>query len=108
MSAKSSNTDARLILLDSADNVLGVARPIRAGETLQLEGEKVTLDQHAGTGFKIARRAIAKGEEIYKYGAVVGVANANIAKGKLVHVHNMTSGYMPNTKPASNNKQETS
>lgn len=89
--------DPRLILLDPNDNVLGVARPIRAGEMLNIEGELVQLDQQAGMGFKIAARPISKGEQILKYGAVIGVATHNITKGHLVHVHNIESTYMANT-----------
>ena len=90
-------TDSRLILLNPKDNVLGVARPIRAGEKLIIEGEAVVLDQHAGMGFKIARHDIANGTPILKYAAKIGVASMDIAKGQLVHVHNLRSTYMANT-----------
>jgi hypothetical protein len=89
--------DPRLILLDPNDNIFGVARPIRAGEMLMIDGELVQLDQQAGMGFKIAARNIEQGEHILKYGAVIGVANQHITKGQLVHVHNIESTYMANT-----------
>lgn len=89
--------DPRLILLDPNDNVFGVARPIRAGEMLMIDGEIIQLDQQAGMGFKISTRNIAEGEHILKYGAVIGVANQPIIKGQLVHTHNIDSTYMANT-----------
>ncbi len=46
--------DPRLILLDPNDNILGVARAVRAGEMLMINGEMTALDQHAGMGFKVA------------------------------------------------------
>jgi hypothetical protein len=57
--------DLRLILLDPRDNVL------------------------------VARRAIAPGETVLKYGAPIGSATAPIAPGEHVHVHNVKSEYTP-------------
>lgn len=95
---KSSSTiDNRLLLLDTTDNVLGVARPIRAGEVVLIEGIEAKLDRNAGIGFKLARRPILKGELILKYGAVIGLASVDINVGELVHVHNTQSRYMANT-----------
>lgn len=91
------STDNRLLLLDEDDNILGVARPIRAGEAIPIDGEYVRLDRNAGIGFKIARKPIKKGEAIKKYGAVIGTASSNISVGHLVHVHNTESNYLANT-----------
>jgi hypothetical protein len=44
---------------------------------------------------KIARRAIATGETLRKYGMPIGIATADIAPGAHVHVHNIRSGYTP-------------
>ncbi len=93
-------TDNRLILLDEQDNILGVARPIRAGEAIPVNGEYVRLDRNAGIGFKVARQEIKKGDSIVKYGAVIGTASVDIAVGQLVHVHNMNSNYLANTELA--------
>ena len=40
---------------------------------------------------KIAVLPIAKGDSVYKYGAVIGVATENIEPGHHVHTHNMGS-----------------
>ena len=93
-------TDNRLLLLDDDDNILGVARPIRAGETIPVNGEYVRLDRNAGIGFKIARNLIKEGDSIKKYGAIIGTASADINVGQLVHVHNMKSNYLANTELA--------
>lgn len=95
--APTGENDPRLILLDPNDNIFGVARPIRTGEMLMINGEMAELDQKAGMGFKVAARNIQQGEKILKYGAVIGVANQHIAKGHLVHVHNIDSTYLANT-----------
>ena len=41
------------------------------------------------TGHKIARRAIAKGENVIKYGFPIGHATADIAPGERVHTENL-------------------
>ena len=44
---------------------------------------------------KLARRDIASGEKVLKYGAPIGVATTDIPAGAHVHVHNMRSDYTP-------------
>jgi len=39
-------------------------------------------------GHKVARRAIARGEPVIKYGVAIGTATADIQPGEHVHVHN--------------------
>jgi altronate hydrolase len=39
-------------------------------------------------GHKAARRAIAQGDPVIKYGVVIGVASQPIQGGEHVHVHN--------------------
>jgi hypothetical protein len=46
-------------------------------------------------GHKIARRPIAPGDKILRYGAAIGSAIAPIAPGEHVHMHNMKSDYIP-------------
>ena len=43
-------------------------------------------------GHKVAVRALAQGEEIRRYGQIIGFATAPIAPGAHVHVHNMGMG----------------
>jgi altronate dehydratase len=40
-------------------------------------------------GHKVALRDIACGAEVVKYGVVIGTAQADIAAGEHVHVHNL-------------------
>ena len=44
-------------------------------------------------GHKLARRPIAPGEKVRKYGAPIGTATRAIAAGEHVHVHNLASDY---------------
>jgi altronate dehydratase small subunit len=87
--------DPRLLLLDDRDNVLVAITRIRAGETVAIAGTTVTLAADLPIGHKLARRAIAPGARIIKYGAPIGSATAAIAPGESVHVQNVKSDYTP-------------
>jgi len=93
--AAQDDVDPRLLMLDDRDNVIVAIARIRAGETVEIAGSRVTLPADLPIGHKIARRAIAAGEKIVKYGAPIGSATAPIAVGELVHVHNVKSDYTP-------------
>ena len=54
-------------------------------------GVSLTGEEGVPAGHKIARRAIANGEEIIKYGHRIGRATADIRAGEWVHTHNMRS-----------------
>ncbi|MCB1500345.1 MAG: UxaA family hydrolase [Bauldia sp.] len=89
------DSDARLLLLDLHDNVLVARTRIRAGEEIRVGGVMVTVDRDLPIGHKLARRAVAPGDKIVKYGAPIGSATAAIAIGGHVHVHNVKSDYTP-------------
>jgi altronate dehydratase small subunit len=93
--AAQDDIDPRLLLLDERDNVLVAIARIRTAETVAIAGSHVTLPADLPIGHKIARRAVATGEKIVKYGAPIGSATAPIAAGELVHVHNVKSDYTP-------------
>ena len=91
----SAETDKRLLLLDSDDNVLVATARIREGETIRVAGSAVTLSADLPIGHKLARREISAGDKIVKYGAPIGSATEAIAAGAHVHVHNVKSDYTP-------------
>lgn len=85
--------DERLLLLADSDNVLVAKRPIGDGEEIVVAGRNVRVGKSILLGHKIARRAIAPGERIMKYGVPIGSATRRIDAGEHVHVHNMQSDY---------------
>lgn len=87
--------DPRILVLAPADNVAVACRDLPAGETVRIDGGEVTLEREVPTGHKLARRAIAAGETVLKYGAPIGSARAAIAPGTYVHTHNLKSDYIP-------------
>ena len=85
----------KLMLLHPDDNVLVCIAPIIAGERLAVEGLTLGALDGIDVGHKLARRPIAAGERILKYGAPIGSATRAIAPGEWVHTHNMKSDYIP-------------
>ena len=86
-------SDPRLLLLAPEDNVLVLREDIGAGETILIDGLRVTAAVAVRRGHKLARRAIAPGDKIIKYGVPIGSATAPIACGDHVHVFNIRSDY---------------
>lgn len=76
-----------LIRLHPDDNVLVAKVPLALGQALPELDVKVRAQVPAG--HKIAARAIARGEPVRKYNAVIGVAARDIAAGDYVHAHNL-------------------
>ncbi|SHM26080.1 UxaA family hydrolase [Roseibium suaedae] len=83
------------LLLSDEDNVLVAMRHVKAGSSIDIEGITVSLALDIPLAHKIARRDIAEGETVRKYGMPIGVATAAIAQGEHVHVHNIRSAYTP-------------
>lgn len=82
------------ILLHPDDNVLVLAEPIRAGQALEIDGRSLVAPDDVAVGHKIARRTLAVGDKILKYGAPIGSMTAATAAGAHVHMHNMKSDYI--------------
>lgn len=76
-----------IIRLHPDDNVVIARVDIGLGAPIASEG--ITSRSQAPAGYKIAARAIQKGEPIRKYAVTIGFAAADIAPGTLVHSHNI-------------------
>lgn len=86
-----------MVILGDGDNV-GIALADIAGgaEAVSLAGDRLTAGEPIPQGHKIALRAIAAGEDIIRFGFPVGIARADIGRGRLVHIHNVASRYLDN------------
>lgn len=82
------------ILLHPDDNVLVLAEPIHAGQTIEIDGAALIAPGDVAVGHKIARRPLSIGEKVLKYGAPIGSMTAAAATGAHVHMHNMKSDYI--------------
>ncbi|HMJ56138.1 MAG TPA: altronate dehydratase family protein [Polyangiaceae bacterium] len=79
------------ILIHPADDVLIAKRDLTAGTVVRASGEEIVLRQNVPAGHKVARRNVAVGAPVRRYGEVIGFASAGITAGELVHVHNLDS-----------------
>jgi hypothetical protein len=88
-------TDSRLLLIAPEDNCVIACTNLRAGETLLIDGAPVTLAQPVALGHKLARRALAAGDKVLRYGAAIGHVTGPVAAGEHLHTHNLASDYLP-------------
>ena len=94
----------KAIQIDGRDNVATVTSEVEEGEAVEVlspEGEVLVKPKVAGYvpfGHKIALRGLEKGDEIFKYGEVIGVASEDIGLGAWVHTHNLESVKVPTSK----------
>jgi altronate dehydratase small subunit len=83
------------IILNAADNVATVLRPLAAGEEAvlrQASGDaRIVSRQAVPLCHKIALVALASGDPVLKYGECIGEASTAIAAGDWVHIHNIVS-----------------
>ena len=78
--------------LHANDNVLVARTDIGIGAKLQgagTNGADLSSRSQVPAGYKIAARALTKGEPIVKYDVTIGFAAADIPAGTLVHSHNI-------------------
>ena len=85
----------RIVVLNDADNVATSLAPLDAQSRIEvtLNGERrtVTVLDSIPFGHKLAIRRMARGDEVLKYGEVIGRASETIEPGRWVHVHNVES-----------------
>jgi len=83
-----------VLLLHPNDNVLVAIAPIAAGETIVVDGRNYLARVDIGVGHKVARRVLAPGDKVIKYGAPIGSMTAMAETAAHVHLHNMKSDYI--------------
>ena len=89
----------RMIVVNPADNVGTVVSDVSAGDVLitDEDGSEIIVLDDIPFGHKLALCPIEKGNQIIKYGEVIGSATQPIRAGQHVHIHNVDSqrGRMP-------------
>ncbi len=73
------------------DNLVTCVKPIAKGETVVVEGEPIVALDDIPIYHKMAIADVKKGESVYKYGEVMGIASKDIRKGEWAHIHNIDS-----------------
>ena len=85
----------KAILMTSRDNVATALSDLRTGDVVSVavdsERLEITVGESIPFGHKFALRTVHKGENVIKYGEVIGRAVAAIEQGCHVHIHNIES-----------------
>jgi len=83
------------IVLSEKDNVATSLRDLESGDNALVGSLEHTqtfpIREKIPYGHKFAFRDISRGEEVFKYGEVIGRSTCDIPSGKHVHVHNVES-----------------
>jgi hypothetical protein len=88
-------TTSAALLLHADDNVVVCIRQVTAGEEISVSGaESVVALENVAIGHKIARRALASGTKVIKYGLPIGSTTSQVKAGAWIHLHNMKSDYL--------------
>ena len=82
--------DAALLLAED-DNVATTVDDLSAGREMEYDGRTVRLTEDVPFGHKVALTEIAAGDEVRKYGEVIGRATQRVEPGEWVHTHNCES-----------------
>jgi altronate dehydratase small subunit len=88
---KGSVLDDVALVMTPDDTVATAIDDLDAGHELVADDRTLVLSEAIEFGHKFALSDIEVGEEITKYGAVIGRASEPIAAGDWVHVHNCES-----------------
>jgi altronate hydrolase len=92
--ASSDGREKRAVMrLSPPDNIAVALRPLKAGETVTLDGVALTIHRNIPVGQKLAAQAIAEGQVILKYGCPIGIATSAIAPGEYAHTNNVETNY---------------
>ncbi len=83
------------IVLNDKDQIATALRAIKSGESIVIKAAtgdlELTVQQDIPLCHKFAISDIGAGDEIRKYGEVIGAASDKIGAGEHVHIHNLIS-----------------
>ncbi len=80
------------VLLEANDAVAIAKQPLLPRTVLRTGSGEVKVSQMIPPGHKVALRAVAKGDEVRRYGQIIGFATQDIAPGEHVHSQNLSVG----------------
>jgi altronate dehydratase small subunit len=83
------------IVLNEADNIATAVQDLKAGQEasvrLNRELSRIGIKEDIPYGHKFAVKPVRSGDDILKYGEIIGRATADIAVGCHAHVQNIES-----------------
>ncbi|MGN1263504.1 MAG: UxaA family hydrolase, partial [Prevotella sp.] len=78
-----------IIKINPADTVVVCLQPKSKGETIEIDGKTVTVNQDTPAGHKLLIADTPKGSDIIKYGYPIGHARENLKAGDWVNENNL-------------------
>ena len=90
--AKVPTAENSAIHLNSADNIAVARVPLAPGNEIRVDGSALTIQDAVPAGHKVALSPIRVGENIVRYGQVIGRARIAIEPGQHVHTQNVEFG----------------
>lgn len=84
-----SNTSTEYLQIHPTDNVLVALKDLKAGKVIQHNGESYVLVTDVSAKHKFTINPLNKGDKIYMYGVLVGVANEFIDRGSAITTENI-------------------
>lgn len=91
------------VLLEANDAVAIAKQPLLPRTILRTPNGEIKVTQMIPPGHKVALRAVSKGDEVRRYGQIIGFATQDIQAGEHVHSQNLSVGegleldYAPST-----------
>jgi altronate dehydratase small subunit len=83
------------VIMNEMDTVVTVTSGVSAGSDVSYIINDMSLMVKANSDIpinhKVAVKNVVKGNEVYKYGEIIGYATADINVGDHVHEHNLSS-----------------
>ncbi len=81
-----------IIYLHPADNVCVATRDLPVGTIVSAGDYTVELREAIRLGHKVALTRLAAGQQVIKYGQIIGFTTVEVAPGSWIHSHNLTAG----------------
>src|SRR5580704_15862089 len=88
--AKLPTAENAVIHLNPADNIAIARVSLSPGQELRVNGRAITVEDPVPAGHKVAIAAINAGENVLRYGQIIGRARNRIEPGRHVHTHNIS------------------
>jgi altronate dehydratase small subunit len=91
----------KAVQIDERDNVASATSDVEEGEAVEvLSPEGVVIMKSDASdpipfGHKLALVDLGKGDDVVKYGEIIGLASRRISAGEWVHTHNVESATVP-------------
>jgi hypothetical protein len=78
------------LVINESDNVAVTLEDVAQGGAIYLpDGREIVAASDIPYSHKVALRRFGRGEDIVKYGEVIGQASQDIGEGDWVHTHNL-------------------